>query len=666
MRFRKCCGLLLLAVGMLAMLSGCNFSGEHEHTYTKWSVTKEASCVDQGVQSRECEECGYMQSESIPALGHTTTKDAAVKATCTEDGWTEGSHCSACGQVLQAQQAIPAFGHAALVDYEIKATCISEGLTEGSHCALCGVTIVEQEVVPASGHVYDEGAVVTPATCKQLGTMRYSCLYCDTSYLDTYATTEHAVVIDPAVQPTCLEDGLTEGSHCRDCNLVFVAQTAVPAMGHLPVTDPAAQPDCTTDGCTEGTHCQNCGEVLAAPEVIPALGHVNEEVILQEATCQTPGLKQYTCTVCGYVSEGAYTLQPCTEKELYSTASTYVCQIVTYDKNGNAYGGGIGFVYTSDGQIVTCYQTIHGAYSAYVHIGNDSYAVEQVLAYDSQLDIAVLKISASGLKPVKTCQIALNPGDSVYALSAPRGLSNTYTQGAILTSGREVNNVIYLHHNAQITADNAGGPLLNVYGEVIGINTYAVSQSQRTNLALPVAQLALLDYSQPKTLLQIYQQDTSPFRKLVDNIYAYGSTDAYDNIVVYGSDTGADSFYIYELGYNAADGRICLNQFNKSQAGQQIDTALYFSDGASAVAYSCSFSIEDTVYNRMQGVLQAESYDPSDALTYDSSEGMQGYESTLRIRYRDDINRMLNWLDAYLRVQMGMSIADLGFTGFAN
>ena len=86
-------------------------------------------------------------------------------------------------------------------------------------------------------------------------------------------TCEHKnVVTDPRKEPTCTETGLTEGSHCGDCNAILVEQKVIPATGHKEVIDPAVAPTETTPGKTEGKHCSVCNAILVAQKEIPPTG----------------------------------------------------------------------------------------------------------------------------------------------------------------------------------------------------------------------------------------------------------------------------------------------------------------------------------------------------------------------------------------------------------
>ena len=135
--------------------------------------------------------CGYSyRTDFEPGSGHDMITDAAVPATCTETGLTEGSHCLRCDYKI-AQEVTPKLGHDMITDAAVPATCTETGLTEGSHCSRCDYKIA-QEVTPKLGH---------------------------------------DMITDAAVPATCTETGLTEGSHCSRCDYK-VAQQTTPKLGH--------------------------------------------------------------------------------------------------------------------------------------------------------------------------------------------------------------------------------------------------------------------------------------------------------------------------------------------------------------------------------------------------------------------------------------------------
>lgn len=83
----------------------------------------------------------------------------------------------------------------------------------------------------------------------------------------------HVIVIDESVPATCAETGLSEGSHCSECNAILVEQSIIPAKGHTAVVDNAKEATCTETGLGEGSHCSVCNAILVEQSVIPANGH---------------------------------------------------------------------------------------------------------------------------------------------------------------------------------------------------------------------------------------------------------------------------------------------------------------------------------------------------------------------------------------------------------
>ena len=122
-----------------------------------------------------------------------------------------------------------------------------------------------------------------PATCTEPST----CSVCGKTEGEALGHTE---AVDEAVEPTCTETGLTEGSHCEVCGEVLVPQETIEALGHTEVIDEAVEPTCTESGLTEGSHCEVCGEVLVPQETVEAPGHDWEEASFS---------KPKTCRVCG-------------------------------------------------------------------------------------------------------------------------------------------------------------------------------------------------------------------------------------------------------------------------------------------------------------------------------------------------------------------------------
>ncbi len=135
--------------------------------------------------------CGAECGEPDTVNGHNWITDVAVAATCTATGFTEGRHCTRCGETVE-QKEVPALGHIWITDEAKEPTCTETGLTEGKHCTRCGEILTKQEEVAALDHTWD---------------------------------------VAPAVAPTCTKTGLTEGKRCTRCGET-VAQTEVPALGH--------------------------------------------------------------------------------------------------------------------------------------------------------------------------------------------------------------------------------------------------------------------------------------------------------------------------------------------------------------------------------------------------------------------------------------------------
>jgi S1-C subfamily serine protease len=154
-------------------------------------------------------------------------------------------------------------------------------------------------------------------------------------------------------------------------------------------------------------------------------------------------------------------------------------------------GTGSGVIIGQDGYILTNNHVVGNANNIKVTLNDKRVLKGTVIGRDSFTDIALVKVDASGL-PIARLGTAKNlrPGDFVIAIGSPAGLSNTVTFGIVSALGRtlgeHLGDVGLVQTDAAINPGNSGGPLLNIHGEVIGINTAIKQNFQNIGFAIPV------------------------------------------------------------------------------------------------------------------------------------------------------------------------------------
>jgi hypothetical protein len=182
-----------------------------------------------GAKHKECTVCHtVLESGSIDKIAHTPATDAAVEATCSATGLTEGSHCSVCNAVITAQQVVAKKEHTIVVDAAVEATCNSTGLSEGNHCSVCNATLVAQRVTSKLTHNLSVKITDIPETCTDDGTYYIECTLChiilERGVLEGGHNYESTVVA-----PTASAQGYTQHV-CTRCNDTYT-DTIVPALG---------------------------------------------------------------------------------------------------------------------------------------------------------------------------------------------------------------------------------------------------------------------------------------------------------------------------------------------------------------------------------------------------------------------------------------------------
>jgi len=159
-------------------------------------------------------------------------------------------------------------------------------------------------------------------------------------------------------------------------------------------------------------------------------------------------------------------------------------------------GLGSGF-FIEKGILATNYHVIEDASSITVKLTTGKeYKVTTILGYDKEKDLALLSVPNAGT-PLTLSRYAPKTGETAYAIGNPLGLDNTFSTGIISNSSRVIDKVNYIQTDTAISPGNSGGPLLNEFGEVIGINTMQTKEGQNLNFAVNITELYTLDTSSP-------------------------------------------------------------------------------------------------------------------------------------------------------------------------
>lgn len=166
-------------------------------------------------------------------------------------------------------------------------------------------------------------------------------------------------------------------------------------------------------------------------------------------------------------------------QEIYAKNIPSVVSISCLSSRGTASGTGV--VLSQDGYLVTNYHVISGAKEINVLLTDDRSFTAQSVGYDAVSDLAVLHIDAQNLNAAQFgSSDSLRVGDTVVAIGDPLGVEfrGTYTNGIVSAINRDVEvngrTMTLIQTNAALNSGNSGGPLINCYGQVIGINTVKI------------------------------------------------------------------------------------------------------------------------------------------------------------------------------------------------
>jgi serine protease Do len=149
------------------------------------------------------------------------------------------------------------------------------------------------------------------------------------------------------------------------------------------------------------------------------------------------------------------------------------------DEEAQPRGVGSGFILTADGFVMTNAHVVDGAEEVIVTLTDKREYKARIVGADKRTDVAVVKIEATGLPAVKVGDVSrLKVGEWVMAIGSPFGLENSVTAGIVSAKQRDTGDYLpFIQTDVAINPGNSGGPLINMRGEVVGINSQIYSRS---------------------------------------------------------------------------------------------------------------------------------------------------------------------------------------------
>jgi serine protease Do len=149
------------------------------------------------------------------------------------------------------------------------------------------------------------------------------------------------------------------------------------------------------------------------------------------------------------------------------------------DSEPQQRGVGSGFVLTADGFVMTNAHVVDGADEVIVTLTDKREFKARIVGSDRRSDVALVKVDATGLPTVKVGDVGkLKVGEWVMAIGSPFGLENTVTAGIVSAKARDTGELVPLiQTDVAINPGNSGGPLINLRGEVVGINSQIYSRT---------------------------------------------------------------------------------------------------------------------------------------------------------------------------------------------
>lgn len=292
----------------------------HKYILTKRDAP---TCESDGVLYGKCSRCSKTitkQDAKNPALGHDWTDNGdgtatwgregcgknhthdldsgttTVAPTCTTTG--EKKYCCAYTNCpYKKTESLKATGHKnkETRNYK-KPTCKYEGYTGDTYCKDCGTLLSSGKPTKKFDHDWNSGTVTKKVTCKEEGSVTYTCENCGETETVSTKKTKHDYREEQHKNATCTENGYSI-SVCQVCN--DKKKEEIVAKGHSKGIRNKTTATCKAEGYTGDTYCRTCKTLLEEGKILPKLEHQwNDGTVTKRATYETAGELTYRCRKC--------------------------------------------------------------------------------------------------------------------------------------------------------------------------------------------------------------------------------------------------------------------------------------------------------------------------------------------------------------------------------
>jgi len=185
-----------------------------------------------------------------------------------------------------------------------------------------------------------------------------------------------------------------------------------------------------------------------------------------------------------------------TPQEIAKRALASTLLVVSGDRNGNRLALGSGFVIAPDLIVTNSHVLTQGRIGLVRALGSDQFLSVTVVSRDVRDDLLLLHVANLKMKPLFLDSDDPAIGDTIFAMGNPEGMEGTFSEG-LVSALRNVGGARVIQITAPISHGSSGGPVLNTFGEVVGISTSMLVSGQNINFAVPASAIgALLEQAQ--------------------------------------------------------------------------------------------------------------------------------------------------------------------------